>query len=201
MVFLFDIGRVLLDFNFESSLARLIPANIKNPQERISLLLNRKDQLEAGLISQQDYTQWALNVLGSNATAAQFHHAWQQIFTINEPMWCCVKKLAADGHRLILFSNISEIHYPWIIEAYPDFLCFDGAVISFETGFIKPQPEIYQHAVSTYQLNPSKTFYIDDQAQNIFAGKQIGFHCWQYTITKHHDFEQWLKIILQKFNQ
>ncbi len=40
---LFDIGRVLLDFDFESSLTKLIPINIENPQERIRKVLKKKD--------------------------------------------------------------------------------------------------------------------------------------------------------------
>ena len=200
MNFLFDIGRVLLDFDFEPSLQRLIPKDITNPTERINHLLKRKDDFEAGLISSKDYTDWALDVLGSKATASQFHHAWQQIFTVNEPMWHCVRKLSSDGHRLILFSNINAIHYPWLLEAYPNFSYFEGAVLSFQTGFIKPQSEIYLHAISTYQLNPAETFYVDDQPQNITTGTQLGFQCWQYSIQQHHAFEQWLDAKLSQLS-
>ena len=45
MNFLYDIGRVLLDFDFESSLSRLLPAGIANPRERLERLLARKDDL------------------------------------------------------------------------------------------------------------------------------------------------------------
>ena len=39
MTFLYDIGRVLLDFKFESSLASLLPPACANPHERLSHLL------------------------------------------------------------------------------------------------------------------------------------------------------------------
>ena len=53
--FLFDIGRVLLDFDFESSLVKLIPERINNPEERIQQVLEQKDSLEAGLIDPESY--------------------------------------------------------------------------------------------------------------------------------------------------
>lgn len=192
MTFLFDIGRVLLDFDFESSLARLLPPDCADPHERLERLLDRKDDFEAGRIDPESYINWALGVLGSDATPDQFRHAWQRIFTPNEPMWECVRNLSGAGHRLILFSNTNAIHCPWVFEEYPEFSLFHGAVLSFETGHIKPQAPIYQHAVDAHGLDPHSTLYIDDLPQNIATGLEFGFHCHQYDLVNHEAFEQWL---------
>ena len=192
MTFLYDIGRVLLDFDFESSLARLFPPGSPDMHERLQRMLERKDEFEAGRVDVDSYTKWAIGVLELDVTPAEFHHFWQRIFTPNKPMWDCVRKLSAAGHRLILFSNTNAIHCPWVFEAYPEFSLFDEAVLSFETGFIKPQPEIYQHAVDTHKLNPAETLYIDDLPQNIATGRDFGFHCFQYDQQDHPAFERWL---------
>ena len=192
MTFLFDIGRVLLDFHFESSLSRLLPAGVTDPAGRIQRLLERKDEFETGAIPVADYIDWALEVLGSDATPDEFRHAWQRIFTPNEPMWSCVRQLAADGHRLILFSNINAIHCPWIFGHYPEFALFNAAVLSFEAGAIKPRPEIYHHAIDNHSLVPGDTLYIDDLPQNIATGRELGFRCWQYDLADHASFEAWL---------
>lgn len=192
MTFLFDIGRVLLDFNFEASLSRLLPAGVADPAGRIHRLLERKDEFETGAIPVETYIDWALEVLGSAATPDEFRHAWQQIFTPNEPMWSCVRQLAADGHRLILFSNINGIHCPWIFGNYPEFSLFNAAVLSFEAGAVKPHPEIYHHAIGHHSLVPADTLYIDDLPQNIATGRELGFRCWQYDLNDHASFEAWL---------
>ena len=192
MTFLFDIGRVLLDFHFESSISRLFPAGATDSESRMSLLLDRKDEFEAGKIESDAYIAWALETLGTSATVAEFTDAWQNIFTPNEPMWECVRQLANDGHRLILFSNTNAIHCPWVFEAYPEFSLFPEAVLSFNTGFIKPQPEIYHHAIDTHGLVASETLYIDDLPQNIATGRELGFRCWQYDLNDHAAFESWL---------
>lgn len=192
MTFLYDIGRVLLDFNFEQSLATLLPADAPDGLARLTRLLEKKDEFEAGGITTEDYIIWALKVMESTASPEEFCHAWRHIFTVNEPMWARVRSLAADGHRLILFSNINGIHAPWIFEEYPQFSLFHGAVLSFEAGFIKPHEEIYEHAIKTYGLIPAETLYIDDLPDNVETGRRLGFRTWQYDIKNHAAFENWL---------
>ena len=194
--FLFDIGRVLLDFDFESSLVKLIPKRIDNSKERIQRVLEQKDALEAGLIDPISYAKWALTILESDATPEQFYQAWQQIFTVNEPMWRCIRQLAKKNHQLILLSNISVIHCPWVFTTYPEFSYFRHKALSFEVGILKPELAIYQYAINTYRLDPSSTIYIDDQPQNITSGKKLGFQCWQYDLKNHQTFETWLEKTL-----
>lgn len=196
MTFLFDIGRVLLDFDFETSLARLLPKEISDSAERLGRLLDRKDEFESGTIDADTYIVWALDILGSKADPTEFCNAWQQIFTPNEPMWQCVRQLAAAGHRLILFSNTNAIHCPWIFESYPEFALFEGSILSFEAGSIKPDPEIYHHAIEAYALTPASTRYIDDLPANIATGRHLGFRTWQYDLADHPAFETWLNAEL-----
>lgn len=194
MTFLFDIGRVLLDFDFESSLARLLPAAIPDPAARLEALLIRKDDFEAGRISESEYVQWAIAHLGGGIQPEDFLHAWRNIFTPNEPMWTVVEKLAAAGHRLILFSNTNSIHCPWIFQTYPRFSLFHGAVLSHLVGGIKPERAIYDYAIREHRLDPSATYYIDDLPANIATGRQLGFRTWRYDLQDHAAFEDWLGV-------
>jgi putative hydrolase of the HAD superfamily len=190
--FLFDIGKVLLDFDFESSLSKFLPKNHSNPTGALDKLLAHKDQFEAGKVNTEDYTRWALETLESDVSPETFHHAWCDIFTPNQPMWDTAKKLQAEGHRLILFSNTNALHCPWIFEAFQEFSLFQGAVLSYEVGAIKPQPEIYQYAIDKFSLVPENTLYIDDLPANIQAGNEFGFISHQYALHNHQAFENWL---------
>jgi glucose-1-phosphatase len=190
--FLFDLGKVLLDFDFEPSLKTLLPAGHADYASALSELLEKKDDFEAGLITANDYTDWAIATLGTSATHEQFHQAWRNIFTPNPAMWETVRKLRADGHRLIIFSNTNAIHCPWVFEAYPEFSLFHGSILSFEANSIKPHPEIYRHAIDKYSLIPENTLYIDDLPANIATGNRFGFRTHQYDLNNHQAFEQWL---------
>lgn len=192
MNFLFDIGRVILDFDFESSLRRLLPQDCPDPRARLVRLLDRKDDFEAGRVPPEEYIPWALEVMGSTATHDEFRHAWRDIFTPNVPMWDCVHRLAEDDHRLILFSNINAIHCPWIFQEYDIFSRFHGGVLSFEVGEIKPHDGIYQHAIAKWSLDPAETLYIDDMPENTASGERFGFRCHTYDARRHDVFLSWL---------
>ncbi len=193
MNFLFDIGRVLLDFDFESSLATLLPPDTPDPPARLRRLLARKDEFEKGLVAEEEYVAWALETLGSTASPDAFQRAWRGIFTPNEPMWRVVESLAADGHRLILFSNTNAIHVPWILDEFAVFRHFPAGVFSFRVQSIKPEPAIYHHALREHGIAADETCYIDDLAENIATGRALGLRCWQYDQADHASFEAWLR--------
>ncbi|MFD0894453.1 HAD family phosphatase [Luteolibacter ambystomatis] len=196
MTFLFDIGRVLLDFEYERSLEKLLPVDCEDRRGRLERLLERKDDFEAGKIPEDEFIDWSLERLESEATPDEFRSVWRSIFVPNAPMWQVVERLAEEGHRLILFSNINSIHWPWITEAFPRFSRFHGAVLSFEVGAIKADPVIYQHAIEAHGLVPEQTRYIDDLPANIAAGRKAGLRSWQYDLKDHAAFEQWLEAEL-----
>lgn len=192
MTFLFDIGKVLLDFHFEKSLATLFPPGTPDPVERLMVLLEKKDEFESGLIENDVYIPWAIERMGGGIEQARFIDAWRNIFTPVEPMWRVVDALAAGGHRLILFSNTNGIHCPWIFETYDVFRHFPEAVLSFEAKAIKPDESIYRHAMEKHGLKPAETRYIDDLGPNIETGRRLGFRSWQYDMSDHAAFERWL---------
>lgn len=196
MTFLFDIGKVLLDFHFEPSLAKLLPPGTPNPEDRLADLIEKKDDFEAGRISKEDYIPWAIGRLGSEVSEEEFCGAWQNIFKPVDAMWRVVESLAAGGHRLILFSNTNGIHCPWIFENYDIFRHFPEAILSYETGSIKPEGAIYDYAIEKHRLIPEETRYIDDLPANIAAGRSYGFRSWQYDLHDHPAFERWLSAEL-----
>lgn len=195
MNFLFDIGRVLLDFDFEASLRRLLPEG-DDIDRRLAPLLERKDEFEAGRIPLDDYLDLARDTLGPAVSRDAFIAAWREIFTPNLPMWDCVRRLHGEGHRLVLFSNINPIHWPWIAETYEIFELFPEGILSFEIGAVKPHDPMYRHAVEQLGLRPAETLYLDDLPDNIATGRRFGFHCHQYDLRRHRDFEAWLDATL-----
>lgn len=185
MTFLFDIGNVLLRFDYKQPMLSLVPPHLGDAAARLSLLEEKKDDLESGRIEADVFISWALDTLGSDAGPDDFRLAWRSIFTPIHETWELVKKLKTAGHRLILFSNINAIHHPWIFEEFPIFSHFDGAVMSYQIGCMKPSDEFYLRATELYQLDPGNTIYIDDLKANIEAGRRFGFVCHMYEPGQH----------------
>jgi glucose-1-phosphatase len=193
---LFDIGNVLLRFDYKEKLCQLLPDDCPNGLERLKLLEEKRDELECGRISVDDFVAWALPTLESKATKEEFIAAWRSIFTPIDETWQLARRLEKQGHRLILFSNINAIHSPWIYEEYEIFRLFHGAVMSFEIGCMKPHQKFYEIAEKDWNLIPAETLYIDDLPANIEAGMAAGFHCHTYDWRNHAALEAWIDSLL-----
>ncbi|MFM2169972.1 MAG: hypothetical protein RI957_201 [Verrucomicrobiota bacterium] len=195
MIILFDIGNVLLRFDYKEALHALIPPHLGRAEERLRLLDVKRDDLESGRISANDFIEWSLLTLGAEASAEQFTAAWRSIFTPIPGTWELAERWSQQGHRLILFSNINPIHHPWIFDAFPVFQHFHGAVMSYEIGCMKPHDQFYQIAKQRHDLIPEQTFYIDDLMANIETGRRFGFHCHLYHPDRHDELESAAELL------
>lgn len=197
MDILFDIGRVLLDFDFESSMRRLLKTASPEESERLMRAIDARDGLERGQMEVEHFVNASIEDADIACEPHEFITAWRNIFTRNVPMLDVVKRLKASGdHRLILFSNTNAIHCPWVFTKFPELLEFDGRVLSYEVGAMKPEDAIYEYAIHNFNLVPTQTRYIDDLPDNIATGTRMGFRSHQYRIDQHATFESWLNAEL-----
>lgn len=76
---------------------------------------------------------------------------------INDTLWdTCVKQLNAIGLT-------------------PE-MCYDCCFLSYEMKAAKPDPAIYQLMIQETGLDPRRTLYFDDRAENVEMGNKLGFH-------------------------
>jgi putative hydrolase of the HAD superfamily len=58
---------------------------------------------------------------------------------------------------------------------------FDVIVFSAEEGVCKPNPEIYQRALSRLGVAPQEAIFTDDMLPNVEGARQIGMHAIHFT--------------------
>ncbi|MGJ8725223.1 MAG: HAD family hydrolase [Roseibacillus sp.] len=190
---LVDIGNVILHVDFKTSLRRLVPPELADPVGRIYSLLEKKDDFEAGKVSDQDFVTWASGKLQFEGSGEEFVAAWNDIFSPNMPMWETLRDLKSRGFQLILFSNTNQMHADFFLKEYAEvFDLFEGQVFSHQAGAVKPDPAIYHHAFEKYDLVPEDTLYFDDLPENITTGLQLGLKAWRYRADSHEALTKWL---------
>lgn len=92
-----------------------------------------------------------------------------------------IRSFKENGYRVYILSNYSKRTYELTKEEGLDFLPLtDGAVFSFETGYIKPEKEIYHILMDQYGLKPQECVFIDDNAANLVYPKEIGWSTVQF---------------------
>jgi 2-haloacid dehalogenase len=70
--------------------------------------------------------------------------------------------------------------FPLRLERFEFLHWFDGHVISGLEGVVKPDPTIFRRMLRRFDLEPSRTLFIDDSAVNIEAAAAIGINAIQF---------------------
>ncbi len=74
-----------------------------------------------------------------------------------------------------MLTNIDKETFSNLLHRYPEiFGLFEGIVTSYETGLVKPDPEIYKILLERYSINTTTACYIDDQEDNVAVAQQFG---------------------------
>jgi 2-haloacid dehalogenase len=85
-------------------------------------------------------------------------------------------ELRAAGVPCYVLSNMESETYPLRLERFEFLHWFDGHVISGLEGLGKPDPKIYRRMLHRFDLEPSRTLFIDDSAANVKAASEIGIN-------------------------
>ena len=67
------------------------------------------------------------------------------------------------------------------IQDYVNESVFDVIVYSAEEGVCKPNPEIYERALTRLGVEPHEATFVDDRAKNVEGARRVGIHAFQYT--------------------
>ena len=91
-----------------------------------------------------------------------------------------VRSLHDRGIALYVLSNMPAevadtiVPYDWL-------QLFDGVVVSGAELVIKPDPAIYHVLVDRYGVEPARTIFVDDRADNVDAAAALGFQAIRFT--------------------
>lgn len=180
----FDIGNVLLSFDFGLALRRIAPFCRVPSVEIAAQLEPLKVELESGRLAGAAFLGELAALAEYSGDPSLLRSAWQEIF---EPI-AATHKLVADLHGripLYLLSNTNDLHAEYFLKTYPVFSFFDGSVFSHEAGVMKPDAGIYDHAVSKFGLLPGRTLFIDDLLPNVEAARAGGWVAHHYCVREH----------------
>jgi putative hydrolase of the HAD superfamily len=174
---LFDLGRVVLDIDFNKvvaiwarhagcELAQLVGRFLPNDAWR---------RHERGEISDAEFFEGLRGSLGIRISDAQLLEGWNAIFTGEIPD--IAAQLARAGQRLPLyaFSNTNGAHVAHFSQAYADVLGhFREIFLSSTIGLRKPEAAAYDHVVNAIGLPASRIVFFDDSAENIAGARARG---------------------------
>ncbi len=180
-----DLGGVLYNINFErtrTALAQLSGYNGKpiffgtNDQDVVFVRYDRGD------ISTQEFRAELRRIFGFTCTDHEIDAAWCAIlrdglFDFAEESVLRVRNYfnTHEHNRLVLFSNISELHYSYCKDICAAvFGMVDKTYFSFIERVRKPDTEAFLHVCRLEGALPEHSTLIDDSSANCAAALSLG---------------------------
>ncbi|MBI3876288.1 MAG: HAD family phosphatase [Verrucomicrobia bacterium] len=174
---IFDLGKVLLDFDYGITARALEPlcdvgaAEFRRLVDQSQLL----HRYESGLLSTPDFFNELKSASGFRGNYDQFCALFGDIFAPITPMIELHAALRTRGVPTFAFSNTNELAVRHIRERFPFFSQFDGLVLSYEHGAMKPDAKLYEVVERVTRRRGAELLYFDDRPENIAAAKARGW--------------------------
>ena len=185
-VLLFDIGRVVLDIDFNKVMTSWAGHAGCTPAELASRFIvdDSFKHHEVGRIDDAAFFHNLRTSLGIGISDEQFLEGWNAIFAGEMPGIAQLLAIAAKRMPLYAFSNTNPAHVAHFSRAYSDVLGhFREMFLSSTIGLRKPDAEAYDHVVKAIGVPASRILFFDDVAANIEGARARGLAAVHVTST------------------
>jgi HAD superfamily hydrolase (TIGR01549 family) len=176
-VLLFDLGRVVLDIDFNRVLANWA-GHAGREVSHLAGPFSPNDAWrghERGEITDAEFFASLRNSLGIGLSDHQFLDGWNAIFAGEMPGIAAALARAGAKLPLYAFSNTNSAHAEHFSRAYADVLGhFREVFLSSTIGFRKPEAAAYDHVVKAIGVPASRIVFFDDSADNIAGARARG---------------------------
>jgi HAD superfamily hydrolase (TIGR01509 family) len=178
----FDLGKVLVDFDYSIAGRRLSERSDRPPAE-VQALLDHSPLLysyESAEISSDEFYAAFRERAGYTGSFEQFAACFADIFSEIPVMIRFQEELRQSGVPTYILSNTNEIAIKHIRANFPFFANFTGYVLSYEQRALKPHPPIYRAAEAMAGAHASELLFIDDRDDNVAGAKVLGWQTIQH---------------------
>jgi putative hydrolase of the HAD superfamily len=184
-VVLFDLGNVLVDFDFTPAIGRISSFCGRKPEEIIKFFFNSEttNSFEKGAISPEEFYVRARDGLGLKLGYASFVPIWNEVFSFslkNRAVYHIANSLK-QRYRIGMLSNTNILHYGYIKDNFPIFGIFEKLFLSFEIGSLKPEESIYKKVIDEFGVLPEEIFYTDDRHDLVQGASVLGMKSFVFT--------------------
>ena len=183
----FDIGNVLVGFDSEVVLKKILPeSSFRDLYFNQFVLSDLWLELDKGALSIDEATKHFIkritpsqNLNKSNQDQIKeeltffCEHFVDAMYIIeaNKVLFEHINKnyptYILSNFQSVPFKRLTQKHAPFILDA-------NGLVVSADINMVKPNASIYQYLLKTFKLNASETLFIDDLCENIVAAAKEG---------------------------
>jgi glucose-1-phosphatase len=179
---IFDLGRVLVDYDFHRVCQALHRYSTLGEQEIHDFFraTPQWDAFERGRISPEGFFQHLVQELNlTHLSFEEFKPIWNNIFTEKKESVAIVEKLLGRV-RLTMLSNVNLLHWEHILDRFPFMAYFENPVASYAVGYRKPEPEIFRYTLRQAGIPADAAVFVDDILAHVTAAQSLGIRAHQF---------------------
>ncbi len=172
---IFDLGGVLVRVERERLLERLAQETRKPLAWLEDIMADAKllDPFERGHVQPKQFFQQFRERLGIAWTDEQLITAWNGILYENLETTWLLQRLR-ERYTLLVLTNTNVLHDEYIRQTWSVFRHVHHWIASYQVGWRKPEPEMYQLALRQARVEPRAAIYVDDTKELVDAARQLG---------------------------
>lgn len=176
-VLVFDLGKVLVDFDYTIAAKKIAARSAKSPKDLHSFLGSSPVLLEyeSGKLTRPQFYEVIRNAIGFLGSLEEFGSYFADIFTEMPGAIALHAELRQRGYKTFILSNTNDLAVEHVRRNFPFFKNFDGYILSYEVGGMKPEPKIYEALEALTGRRGADLVYIDDRPENIDTGLARGW--------------------------
>ncbi|MEZ4659792.1 MAG: HAD family phosphatase [Caldilineaceae bacterium] len=193
---IFDLGRVLIDYDHAQTLAGVAAISRVTVDEIRRLTAGDVGaKLGVGQMRAREFYDYLVKQAGVDANFDAFIHAYAAGIARNETALAYSRLLRLRPQLKVgVLSNTNEAHVLWLRQYLPELREFDNVIMSNEVGLAKPDAAIYELALAGLQAEAAQAIFIDDLAENVRGARALGMagivhENWRKTTAQ---LEKWL---------
>ncbi len=179
---LFDLGKVILPFDIRLATRAFEKASPLSSEEIVRAVMGTPLDwdFEKGKLSAEAFYEEVKRRISLRMPYDPFVTSWNSIFSENRKVSELVRNLK-KRYRIAIISNTNILHFEYTHRTFPIVREIGEFILSYQVGFRKPEPEIFEIALKRYNTTPPETLYIDDRKDFIEEAEGLGFKGLHFT--------------------
>ena len=174
----FDFGGVIADISRDKAVQAFFKIGLKDAEIRLDKYHQTGifQELEEGKLSVDEFRKELSKLCSRELTIEEVQQAWMGFITGID-----IRKLdyileLKKSYRIYILSNTNPYVMSWACS--PQFSSQGKSLadyceklyLSYQIGYTKPEPEIFNFMIKDSKITPSETMFVDDGSVNIGIG-------------------------------
>lgn len=170
---LFDFFGVLYPDTFWGLASKFLADRDEKTQQELHDLIKQSD---LGVIDKKAFWHQAATLFG--ISLERLEKELGEFGGVDKELVARIKRLKETGVKIGIISNIGQ----GMAESSlgNDLALFEVLVLSGDTGYVKPDHQVYDIAVERLGVEPEECVFFDDIPRNVRGAEAIGMHAVHY---------------------